>query len=128
MFQCRWACMRAVVYLSALFVVGLVACESKKTASPEPSASAARATAATSGSAAALTSAASSAAPSALSQRAQPSASSCAAAPFASAAASPCLPNAKRYDEPKFCVVLPEKTLDVTYEGGAEEGSAELED
>lgn len=51
------------------------------------------------------------------------------AAPSASAATGtgPCPANAKRYDEPKFCIVLPEKTLDVTYEGDEKEGHVELE-
>jgi hypothetical protein len=43
------------------------------------------------------------------------------------AAAGPCPPNAKNYDEPRFCITFAEKPLDVTYEGGPEEGNVELE-
>ena len=105
--------MREVVYLCALLMVGVVACDSKKTPFAEPAKSA---------SAVAPTSVVSSRAPSAS------SAAASAPAPSASAALGPCPPNAKRYDEPKFCVVLPEKTLDISYEGGAEEGTIELHD
>jgi hypothetical protein len=107
--------MRTVACFSALLCAGLVACDSKNAPSPEPSSRAAPQP------------------PPAPSQAALPLArasaavSAAAPAPSASAAAGPCLPNAKRYDEPKFCVVLPDKTLDISYEGGPEEGSIELE-
>lgn len=116
--------MRAPHSLSAFLLLALVACDSKKESSPEPSARATREPVAQ----------ASSPAQSAVASRAAPPALSVSAAPTpgasgspSSAAASPCPANAKNYDEPKFCVVLPEKTLDVSYEGDAQQGNIELE-
>ncbi len=121
--------MRAVACLCALLLPGVVACEPTSTPSPEPSTRAAAQAAATSSGASAPTGGASARPPSAQSQAASAlaPASAAASASAPTPAASPCPADAKRYDEPKFCVVLPEKTLEMGYEGGPEEGSAQLE-
>jgi hypothetical protein len=110
--------MRAVAVVPAFLLLFIVACESKSTAMPESSARAKPEVVAKSTSSGSAASAAPSPKP-------PPSA---AAPPSAAPPAGPCPADAKRYDEPRFCVVLPEKTLDITYEGGPEEGNAELQD
>jgi hypothetical protein len=106
--------------LSAFLVLALVACDSKKESPPAPSAEAKREPLAQP----------SSPAPSVVASIAPtPTASvatSASAAPSAKAA-GPCPPNAKNYDEPKFCVTFLEEPLDITYEGGPDEGNVELE-
>jgi hypothetical protein len=112
--------------LSLLLLVGLCSCDSKKESPPEPSASATREPMALASSPAPSPVASRAGAP-ALSVSAAPAAAASASAAPSANAASPCPANAKNYAEPKFCVVLPEKTLDITYEGDEKEGQVELE-
>lgn len=107
--------------LPLAFVLAVVACDSKPKAAAEPTPTAVPA-AVTSGAPPSTTPAALASAPAP--SAAVPPSASAAAAPVA---AGPCPPNAKRYDTPKFCVVLPEKTLDITYEEYDASGDVEVE-
>lgn len=104
-------------------MLGLAACESKggaSTSSPGATASGAPV-------AAPLLSASAKASAAVPSAAVPPSASAATPAPSASAGGDSCPADAKRYDEPRFCVVFPSKPLDVSYEGGPNAGTAELE-
>lgn len=114
--------MRNLACLSALVFAALVSCESKNKSSAGLDPRAAPEVATKSPAPSAPAGEASSPPPA---ESAPPIASASAVA--SAGAPGPCPPNAKRYDEPKFCVVLPDKPLDVSYEGGPSEGSVELE-
>lgn len=119
--------MRVSVYPPVLSLLCLLACQSGTTPTTRPSSDGTasvptpRATAQPS----APIPSASSANPT---TRAEPPSAPAPSTSVSASAAGPCPPSAKRYDDARFCVVLPEKTLDLTYAGDGDEGEVELED
>lgn len=117
--------MRVSVYPPVLSLLCLLACQSGTTPTTRPSSDGTASVPEPRATAQPSIPSASSANPT---PRAEPPSAPAPSTSVSASAAGPCPPSAKRYDDARFCVVLPEKTLDVTYANSGDEGEVLLED